>query len=130
MDTYTVEFRIEGLSLVPSEVTKTLELIPSLTSAYQANKNRKPFWGYDGVSSENNFIERKWLSLEEGLEFVLDKLLPKNELIKSEFSQYKTYLWCAHFQESFNGGPRFSPKLLKKLSDFDTEVIIKTHYCV
>jgi len=132
MDTYSVEFRIEGTSLIPSEVTKILGLVPSQTSNlefYKAQSHRRnPFWAYDGISSESNFIEKKWESLEEGLLFTLDKLLPKSDVIHSKFSMHSKYFWCAHFQESFNGGPSFSPKLLKKLSDFNVELIVKNYH--
>ena len=132
MDTYTVEFRIEGSNLVPLEITNILELSPSLTSDMIINVKKKvkhtPFWSYDGISSENNFVEKKWDSLEEGLLFLIKELSPKFDLIKSNFTEYKTYWWCGHFQESFNGGPRLSPTLLKKLADLNTELII-SNYC-
>ena len=131
MDTYTVEFRIKGSVLVPSEVSKVLGLHPCQTRDMAANKNSKryrdPFWAYDGISSEINFVEQEWKSLEEGLLFLLDKLLPKCDLIRSNFGEYKTYLWCGHFKQSFDGGPTFSPNLLKKLADFGTELIIRTY---
>lgn len=131
MDTYTVEFRIEGSLLVPSEVTKILGLHPCHTSDIKTVKNkkkyRKPFWSYDGISSENNFIEQEWNSLEDGLLFLLEKLLPKSELIRSQFDEYRTYWWCGFFQQSFNGGPTFSPNLLKKLADFGAELIIRNY---
>jgi len=85
MDTYTVEFRIEDQSLIPSEITNILKLNPCQTIDTIANINSKrkriPFWAYDGISTENNFIEQDWKSLEEGLLFLLDKLLPKSNLI-------------------------------------------------
>ena len=127
MDTYTVEFRIENLSLKPVEVTKILKLNPSQTR--EGNKvNHKPLWAYDGISSENNFVEQKWVTLEEGLLFILDKLEPKLHLIQSDLFMYKRYFWCAHFQESFSGGPVFSTHLLQRLAHFNTELIIKNYY--
>jgi len=117
MDTYTVEFRIEGNQLVPSEITRILELEPCQTRDIAANKNskryRNPFWSYDGMATETNFVEQDWQSLEEGLMFLLEKLSPKRNLIQTKFSEYNTYWWCGHFQESFDGGPTFSPELLR-----------------
>ncbi|MCL7489396.1 MAG: DUF4279 domain-containing protein [Desulfobulbaceae bacterium] len=131
MDTYTVEFRIEGTELVPSEVTRVLGLEPCQTRDMAANKDSKrhctPLWSYDGMSSETDFVEQEWKSLEEGLLFLLDKLSPKRELIQKEFSDYDKYWWCGHFQDSFDGGPTFSPKLLKKLADFGIELIISNY---
>ena len=131
MDTYTVEFRIEGSSLIPSIITKTLELTPSQTEnigdSINPKRKNNALWSYNGISSEENFIEQKWETLEEGLLYILEKLQPKADIIQNKLNIYKRYLWCGHFQESFSGGPKFSPKLLKKLSDFETELIISNY---
>lgn len=131
MDTYTVEFRIQGSTLNPSEVTKSLGLEPSLTwdmaTIARSNRNRKPLWSYDGISTETTFVEQEWKSLEEGLLFLLDKLLPKRKLIQEEFREYDKFWWCGHFQDSFDGGPTFSPKLLRMLADFGVELIISNY---
>ena len=128
MNTYTVEFRIEGVDLIPLEITKLLKLSPSQTRIYTKEINKNSLWSYDGVSFEkDDFIESEWNTLEEGLLFILDHLLPKKRIIKSKLNMYKRYLWCGSFQESFDATIRFSPELLQKLSLFDTEVIV-TNY--
>ena len=131
MDTYTVEFRMEDLSLVPSEITKILKLNPCQTRDSNTNINKRnpnALWAYDGIYFDNNSLAYKWKTLEEGLLFILDKLEPKLHLIESDFVRYKRYFWCAHFQESFDGGPRFSTDLLKRLASFNTELIINNYY--
>ncbi|HIQ47634.1 MAG TPA: DUF4279 domain-containing protein [Sulfurovum sp.] len=125
IDTYTVEFRITGSFLRASEITELLALSPSQTTFANSNEN---IWSYDGVSTENNFVEQEWKSLEEGLIFILDKLLPKKDLIESNLKESKKYLWCGCFQETLAGGLTFSPRLLNKLSEFNTELIIR-NYC-
>ena len=131
MDTYTVEFRIEGSSLIPSNITKLLELTPSRTEnigdSINPKRKNNALWSYDGISSEKNFVAQEWKTLEEGLLYLLEKLQPKADIIQNELNIYKKYLWCGHFQESFSGGPKFSPELLKKLSDFNTELIISNY---
>lgn len=131
MDTYTVEFRIDGSNLVPSDITEILGLKPCLYRDTSENVNSKryrmPFWSYDGISSEDNFKEQEWGSLEEGLQFLLEKLLPKRDLIQSKLKNYNSYWWCGFFQQSFNGGPTFSPELLRKLADFGVKLIIKNY---
>lgn len=79
MDTYTVEFRMEGLELQPFEITETLGLVPCQT--IEANKHIN-----------------------------------------------KRYFWCASFQESFDGGVSLSSDLLKKLADFNSELIISNYH--
>lgn len=131
MDTYTVEFRIKGPALIPSDVSSVLGLAPSQTRERSANDNskrhRNPFWAFDGVSSENKFVEQDWNSLEEGLTFLLEKLLPKRELIRSNFGEYKMFLWCGYFKDSFDGGPSLSANLLTKLAEFGVELIVKVY---
>ena len=131
MDTYTIEFRIEGRTLIPSKVTEVLGLIPCYTEnigdSINPKKKDNALWSYDGISTEKEFIEQEWETLEEGLLYILDKLQPKVDIIQSKFNIYKRYLWCGYFQESFSGGSKFSPKLLKKLSDFETELIINNY---
>lgn len=129
MDTYTVEFRIEGSTLIPQEVTKNLEVNPSQTSdTNKINRKREPFWAYDGFSTETDYVGKEWESLEEGLQFLLNILLPKQNLIHSQFAEYKKYWWCGFFQESFDGGPSLSPELLKQLANFNVELMIRTHH--
>jgi hypothetical protein len=48
-------------------------------------------------------------------------------LIRSNYSEYKIYWWCGYFQQSFDGGPAFSPELLKKLSDFGATLMIRNY---
>jgi len=131
IDTYTIEFRIEGLELQPSNVTKILELNPCQTRDIHScinKRNANALWAYDGVYFENNSPSYSWKTLEEGLLFLLDKLEMKLQLIESNFSMYKRYFWCANFQESFDGVVSLSPQLLKRLADFNTEVIISNYH--
>ncbi len=131
MDTYTVEFRIQGSTLNPLEITRLLDLEPSLTrnmeTIARSNRKREPIWSYDGISTEKKFVEQKWETLEEGLQFLLDILLPKQEQILATCSEYNVFFWCGFFQESFDGGPTLSPDLLRKLADFGVKLIIKNY---
>ena len=131
MNLFTVEFRIENDFLVPNDITKLLELSPCLTSDMlthiKRSTSRTPFWAFDGISNIDDFHEQKWDSIEEGLLFLSEKLLPKIDLIQSHFDEYKLYWWCAFFQDSIAGELRFSPNLLEKLSLFNAELIISTY---
>jgi len=131
MNLFTVEFRIEGDSLVPNEITKILNLSPCLTSDMVSSIKKKvpriSFWAYDGISNQDDFKEQNWETLEEGLLFVVTNIEPKYKLIKKTFSEYKIYFWCGYFQNTFDGRIRLSSKLIKKLSNFNIELIIKTY---
>jgi hypothetical protein len=128
VDTYTVEFRIESRVLVPSEVTSLLNLQPSQTRDINitegSNTRHIPLWAYDGFNVESN---HEWESLEDGLIYLLDQLQPKKDLIWSKFGEFDMYWWCGHFQQSFDGGPTFSPKLFIRLADFGVPLILKNY---
>ena len=131
MHKYTVEFRVEGQSLVPSEITAILGLEPSQmrveTIGGNGKKGRKALWAFDGnCSSEKS--KQEWESLETGLFFLLEKLLPKRELIWTTLSEFDMYWWCGHFQQSFDGGPTLSPELLRKLADFGAPLILDNYF--
>lgn len=131
-DTYSVEFRIEGKLLVPSEVTLVLDLEPCRIengdTLNSVGKRRVPLWSYDGLSSELVFSENEWDSIEEGLQYLLRRLSPKKELIQALLGGHKIYWWCGHFQQSFDGKTSFSPTLLKELSDFGVPLIVSNYH--
>lgn len=129
---YTVEFRIEGLLLTPSAVTHKLGLEPCQeriagSSLSAERRQLNALWAYDGFSVELNST-REWQSLEEGLLFLLQKLLPLRDLISSNFGEFNMYWWCGHFQDSFNGGPVFSVELLDKLSEFGVPLYLENYF--
>jgi hypothetical protein len=61
------------------------------------------------MSAEGEAVN-EWESLELGLQYLLGKLLPKMELIRSYISKYDVFWWCGHFQSSFDGGPTMAPR--------------------
>lgn len=129
MHTYTVEFRIEGQTFVPSDATNKLGLQPcQVRDGFVVGKGRNQgiaLWSYDGNPSEST---HEWHSLESGLLYVLERLLPKQDLIKANFGEFDMYWWCGHFQQSFDGGPTFSTELLRKLADFGVPVILENYF--
>ncbi|MFZ6719385.1 hypothetical protein [Undibacterium sp. Ji49W] len=126
MHKYTVAFRIEGRFLVPSEVSDILGLQPSHVWVHPSDENyngRNSLWSYGGSTPQ---IE--WDSLEDGLLHVLGDLFIKKDLIDFKFAECKKYWWCGHFQQSFDGGPRFSPDLFRKLADFGVPLFLDNYF--
>lgn len=132
MHYYTVEFRIEGLELNPSTITTDLGLQPCQIRDFtdfnkgSTSRKRHNLWAYDGFSP-NEKREEDWDSLETGLLYVMANLLPKKEQIAALSSRYQVYWWCGHFQNSFDGGPRFSPSLLLQLADIGVELMLDNY---
>jgi hypothetical protein len=84
-------------------------------------------WGYNGAE-ETDSHEIDWDTLEQGLEFVLDRLWPHKEVIALYQAGARAIWWCGHFQEVFDGGPRLSPSLLKRLGEFGVELSIDNYF--
>jgi hypothetical protein len=131
MHEYTVEFRMYGESLDPESISNELGLSPSIVRHIGDKWIGKEVWdqacwGYDGAHEPDGISH--WDSLEEGLNFLISKLLPHKNKIGYYNSIYELELWCGHFQSSYNGGPTFSPDLLRKLADFGVSLVIDTHF--
>jgi hypothetical protein len=129
MHSYNVEFRIwsEKEDIDLESITNTLCIHP--TNTRQRGEPKSPtrvftesMWGYDVDPG------KKWDSLEEALASLLKVLMPLKDKIMKYNTKYDVILWCGHFTSSFDGGPSFSPKLLKNLGEFGVELYIDT-YC-
>lgn len=131
MKEYTVEFRIQGRDLDRQSVTNLLGLEPSLVRLAGEPRSQKDNW-VDAMWSYNGFPESAgsvpWPALEEGLEFVLEKLWPMREALQTYKTHCQLILWCGHFQSSLNESTTLSPNMLKKLGDFGVELFIDSYY--
>lgn len=125
---YSVELRLSGPELVPSEITRRLGLQPSTTPddwSEKCRKRRDPLWGYDGHDADG--YRREWPSLEAGLWFLLRRLDPVRDVVVELGREFNGYWWCGHFQHDFCGGPELSAPLLAALSDYGLELILSTY---
>lgn len=129
MHTYTVEFRILSKEddIDFSKITNDLGITPTniRKQGEQKSASRKfsmSMWGYEEVPG------KEWDTMEEALESILKILTPLKNKIMVYKKRHMVALWCGHFTSSFDGGPIFSPDILKKLGEFGVELIIDT-YC-
>jgi hypothetical protein len=130
--TYSVQLRISGKTLDPSEITRGLGLEPNqVRVAGQRRNNSKVWeeslWSYDGAA-DPIAPAKEWTSLEDGLLYVLDRLLPKKDLIRAYTASFDVVWWCGHFQSSFDGGPTLSSQLLQRLADFGVPIFIDNYF--
>jgi hypothetical protein len=132
MHTYSVQFRISGKDMSPDEVTRRLGLEPNQVriagERRSANQVRtESLWSYDGGTASAEAV-REWTSLEDGVRYVLERLLPKRDLIQEYAKSHDAVLWCGHFQSSFDGGPTLSASLLRLLADFGVPLFIDNYF--
>ena len=123
---YSVEFRI--FDLEPASITQDLGLRPcqTRTTGFERFTGRfdQDMWAYNGSDDEDVV----WESLEEGLNFVIDKLWASREtLARYAEAGARLVWWCGHFSSSFDGGPSLSPTLLKRLGEFGVELFIDNY---
>ena len=130
MNEYTVELRIYGKDLNPSAITNALTLEPSLAIKRGDKKGKNTCWE-GGMWAYNGFPEssgtKNWESLEEGLTFMLEKLLPIRNKLENYKNEFKVILWCGHFQSDLNSSFTLSPRTLQMLGDLGIELFVDNY---
>ena len=130
MHTYAVALRISGKSLDASEVTAKLGLKPTqIRVAGQPRPGGKSEWDESMWEYEVLVGKRSgaWPSLEEGLKKLIPKFRPHKRMLRHYQRRFRVCLFCGHFSSAFNGGPSFSPSLLKQLGDLGVELLLDTY---
>lgn len=133
MDSYSIEFRLEGAELMPEDATRILGLTPCRTRRVGAPRGQgvwsTALWSYDGRKPLAGDSPPEWQSLAEGLAALLPSLKPLAPLLETHFGHdIRRYWWCGHFQESFDGSVTLPPKLMQELGDFGAPVILTTYF--
>jgi hypothetical protein len=130
--TYSVEFRIwtDRDDLDFEEISRDLGIVPNNTrqrgqAMSRSRTSAESMWGYI-VYPKNS--DADWDSLDEGLQAMLRVFLPLKEKVRSYAAKHDVVLWCGHFTSSFDGGPTFSPEVLRGLGELGVELFLDT-YC-
>lgn len=133
MHSYTIELRIisDNTELDFNAITKNLGIAPTNTRQIGEAKSdsgvfTESMWGYS-VCTEHD--DKDWDSLEDALDLLLKRFWPFKKKIAEYGKIYNVVIWCGHFTSSFDGGPTFSPKVLKNLGEFGVELYIDTYCC-
>lgn len=124
---YSVALLITGDDLDPQAVTEMLKVEPAQTwkkGEDERPRSRTAGWEFRLEPADARF----WKSMEEGLAAVLDRLEPHRESIRQLAARYKAVWWIGHFQNSLAGGPVLSPRILRRLADFDLALCCDTYF--
>jgi hypothetical protein len=119
---YSIELRIEGAQLIPSQVTALLGLAPSLTRESSLQDQVIGLWSFDGGDGTT-----EWNSIGEGFTYLLDILEPRVELIRTNFKNVDMYWWCALFQSTFDCTTDFELEVIVRLTKFGAPVSFSTY---
>lgn len=129
MHRYTVELRIIGPELNPEQVTEHLGLQPTQVRRKGEPRSKTSnwtttMWGIEVLPPGQD----DWPSLEDGLNELLSVVGPIWSRITPYSTKNEVLLWCGHFTSSFDGGPSFTPNLLKSLAGLGVKLYLDT-YC-
>jgi hypothetical protein len=130
LHTYSVELMIAGDSLDEAEVSRILNLQPTvfLKKGEQMSPERQrkqSVWSFAVWPSVDN---PEWQSLEDGLKSLAERLLPLRNALCELKRRYSTEAYCGHFGSGFGGGPSISPETLRLLADLGLTLTIKTYW--
>jgi Domain of unknown function (DUF4279) len=113
------------------DVTAKLSLKPSQTRiAGQSRPGGKSVWDESMWEYEvrpHRNPKRNWSSLEQGLTEIISAFRSRKRLLRNYQRRFKVSIFCGHFSSSFNGGPTFSPLLLKELGNLGVELFLDTY---
>ncbi|HEX3105032.1 MAG TPA: DUF4279 domain-containing protein [Terriglobales bacterium] len=126
MHEYSVALRISGKALDPAEVTAKLGLKPVQVRVSGQRRSDNSVWE-DSLWEFATQPEYLWFSLEEGLKALLFACQPCVDALRQYQKNFDVILWCGHFSSGFDGGPTFSPQLLRQLADFGIELYLDTY---
>ena len=131
MHSYLVALRISGPTLDVADVTANLSLKPSQTRiAGQSRPGGKSVWDESMWEYEvrpNRNRKRDWSSLEQGLTKIVSAFRSRKRVLRNYQRRFNVCIFCGHFSSSFNGGPTFSPSLLKELGNLGVELFLDTY---
>src|SRR4051812_14144632 len=101
MHQYSVQFRLSGLELDPTEITRAVGLQPNQIRLAGQRRNerdqwKESMWSYDGVS-DGRIAQREWSSLELGVSSLLDVLEERLDRLSPYISRFDAVWWCGHF---------------------------------
>ncbi|MFO1171249.1 MAG: DUF4279 domain-containing protein [Hyphomicrobiaceae bacterium] len=125
---YTVEIRFYGDNLDPSEISRRIGLLPSVSHLTVGPLSRpmRPFWGYNGHDADGFLPE--WRALEDGLRVLVRRLAAKRSTVAELSQAYDGVWWCGHFQSAFDGGPRLSPETLAEIAAYGLPLYIDNYH--
>ena len=126
---YLVELTIAGDSIEEKALSRQIGL--QATRFFKKGDQKSPgvvwkesVWSLEVLPSDGN----EWLSLEDGLAYLLLKLMPVKDLLKKIAAEHDVAISCGHFYSGFGGGPTLSPKILESLAQFGLKLRISDYW--
>jgi hypothetical protein len=129
---YTVGLTISGDEVDEAEISKLLGMKSSVSFkkgevlAPRSKRRRSTStWSFDFDPPVGKPV---WPSLEDGLRFMIERLVPKKDVLLELGKRYSMDAYCGHFGSGFGGGPSIAPETLGTLSELGLTLTIKTYW--
>jgi len=129
MHRYLVELNIAGDCIKEEEVSRLLGR--PATRFFAKGQKRSPtsvwersIWSFEVLPP----AARDWASLEDGLTYLLQELMPSKEAVAELATSCEVTVYCGHFYTSFGGGPTLSPQVLGLLAQFGVKLTISNYW--
>ena len=117
-------FRLNGDELRPDEINKILGLEPTSSGL----KGERFSTRHNGVRRTSFWLLQSPLDasqpLEEHLEWLLDRLEPKTDSIKSLVEKWYGDFFCGLFSEDLQGGATIESGLLRRLAQMGIPLVL------
>lgn len=132
MHEYTVGLRISGGEVDEPEISEMLGMKSSVF--FKKGEPLAPQLQDEHCTSTWSFHfdppvgKPVWPSLEDGLRYMIERLLPKNDILLKLKKRYSMIGYCGHFGSGFGGGPSITPETLGVLSQLGLTLTIKTYW--
>ena len=129
MHKYLVELRVIGDWTDEKEISGRIgfeasQFVRKGELQYQ-KVSQQSVWKLDARPSQDSL---EWLSLEDGLTSLVERLLPVKASIDELKASCDVSIVCGHFASGFGGGPTLSPAVLELLARLGVKLTIIS-YC-
>jgi hypothetical protein len=132
MHEYSVGLIVSGDELDEAEISAILGMAASVyfkkgepLSPRSQKERSTSTWSFDFNPPVGKPV---WPSLEDGLRYMIERLLPKKNVLLELRERYSMIAYCGHFGSGFGGGPSITPETLGVLSQLGLTLTIKTYW--
>jgi hypothetical protein len=126
---YLVELTIAGKSIDEQAISRRVGL--EATRFFKKGEEKSPgrvwkqsVWSHEVLPP----VGDEWLSLDDGLMFLLRKLIPAKNALRRIAAECEVAISCGHFYSSFGGETILSPGTIELLAEFGLQLSISSYF--
>ncbi len=131
MTGYTVDLTISCDSIEEQAISRQLGI--EATRFFKKGEPRAP--GAASLRAHSTWVlevlpplRKEWPSLEEGLNFIMDKLEPARDALHHIADKSDTAIVCGCFYSSLGAGSTLSPNVIRRLAELGLSIRIQNYW--